>query len=250
MKLWAHQQQIPQQQSPTWNCGTVISKHFWEIWPEGSTTFSSRETYGELRDRQVSELTDVPSFHCRSTSCSQTHVRKVFCLSDGETCGSLNLNVPDWRWAWPGPPAVHGLTRPAHSTPCATPAKRLWSNCCCSFLALLQVRPQKCCFFHLTWKHKLLLTAQSSAVRNCTQNKYLNVNKRNLIMFCRDSCSSRTPARCSLCKEEQNQNQSLKRDTPWSEKIFTHIRNFSGIYSSRLPLEICQNVPTLWRWHD
>jgi hypothetical protein len=46
----------------------VISKDRWEICPEVSAIFNRRETWGELRERQVSELTAMPSFHCMSTS--------------------------------------------------------------------------------------------------------------------------------------------------------------------------------------
>lgn len=52
----------------TWNCGMVISKDLWQICPEGSAIFSDRVTYGELRDRHVSELTAIPSFHFISTT--------------------------------------------------------------------------------------------------------------------------------------------------------------------------------------
>lgn len=84
--------QHSQQQMQTWNCEMVISNDLWQICPEGSTNFSSRVTYGELRDRHASELIAIPSFHWISTiyrSKLQTWLLFSLLRSLGSICRSL-----------------------------------------------------------------------------------------------------------------------------------------------------------------
>lgn len=84
--------QHSQQQMQTWNCEMVISNDLWQICPEGSTNFSSRVTYGELRDRHTSELIAIPSFHWISTiyrSKLQTWLSLSLLRSLGSICISL-----------------------------------------------------------------------------------------------------------------------------------------------------------------
>lgn len=150
-------------QIPTWNCGTVISKDLWQICPEGSAIFSSRHTYGELRDRHVSELTVMPSFHCMSTSwreskggkCEKSRIQDNF--SPGRRKPSEkegDLDIPGWCWAWTGSPAERGLKRRAHSTTCATPEGKLWATCYCPPQAQTRGDRQRACSFRLTWRNK------------------------------------------------------------------------------------------------
>lgn len=133
-----------------WNCGMVISKDLWLICPEGSAIFSSRDTKGELRDRQVSELTARPSFHCMSTNWPMLSMSCVSC------------------WAWTNAPcSLHNL--------CTT-----WRE------ALGHLLLPSSNFDTRSSPERLLFPAD------------LNVNKRNLIMFCCASWSSMTPALWNL----------------------------------------------------
>lgn len=78
------------------------------------------------------------------------------------------FDIPDWCWAWPGPPAEYKPMHHVHSTTCATPEGKLWATYCCFLQVLTVAHLQKACFSQPTCSYKFLPQVELYIPKNVT----------------------------------------------------------------------------------
>lgn len=136
---------------------------------------------------------------------------------------AIPFDKPGWCWAWSASPAENGPQHHVHSTICAWPEGCLWTICCCLPPVWTRGHRQKgwssqqpwwfnfYFAFHYTattyWHAQKTAEPNSAAAKQF--EKYLKVSRRNLIMFCRSSCSSVTSALWNDCPNKEGKESSL-----------------------------------------